>query len=69
MTATQHNDKLMMATLAAQASNRADIAGKMLTAVRNANTLNQAREEVEKLIAFMQHVDVLHDEAYRRNER
>lgn len=69
MNTIEHNNRLMISTLSSIASNRADKAGKMLTAVNRANTLEQARKEIAEILAFMQHVDVLHEEQYRLKER
>lgn len=65
----EHNDRLLIAVLSQQASNRADAAGKMVTAVKNASSIAEAQKAVEDILAFMQHVDVLHEEQYRLKQR
>lgn len=64
-----HNDRLLIAVLSQQASNRADAAGKMVTAVKNASSIAEAQKAVEDILAFMQHIDVLHEEQYRLKQR
>lgn len=64
-----HNDRLLIAVLSNLASNRADAAGKMVTAVKNASSVAEAQQAVQDILAFMQHVDALHEEQYRLKQR
>lgn len=64
-----HNDRLLIAVLSNQASNRADAAGKMVTAVKNASSVAEAQQAVEHILAFMQRIDALHEEQYRLKQR
>jgi len=69
MNAPAKNDKLLISLLSQQASNRADAAGKMLAAAYRASSLEQARREIEEVLAQMQRVDELREEEYRLKQR
>lgn len=59
-----HDDRQLRALYAAQASNRANTARKMLSAVKDANSIEEARSTVEALLQQMIRNDELHDYNY-----
>ena len=61
---TSLDDRKLLALYAAQAGNRADTAGKMLSAVQDANSIEEARSAVEALLQQMIRNDELHEYNY-----
>ena len=69
MTANDINNKIQTATitlLSQLASNRSEAISKIVTASKNARSLEHLQAEIESIAAFYNRADVVTEEAYRR---